>query len=158
MLESDNNRVLGIYAMGIATGMATFETVAPVWHDWDNRHLSHSRFVFIQGEKVVGWIALSPASTRLAYKGVAEVSVYIDNEYKSKGVGTALMERVIKSSEEHGIWTLFSSVFSENKATMNLHQKCGFRVVGIRKKIARLNGVWHDTVLLERRSEITGID
>jgi phosphinothricin acetyltransferase len=151
MRSSDATRVLDIYRMGIDTGNATFETRLPDWETWDNRHLLHSRFVYDDGI-VQGWVALSSVSTREVYRGVAELSIYVDERARHRGIGSALMHQVIRSSEEHGIWTLFSSVFPENEATLKLHLNHGFRLIGQREKIAKLNGEWRDTLLLERRS------
>lgn len=157
MLAQDGLRVLEIYKMGLDTRNATFETTIPTWNEWDIKHLMHSRFVYIENEMILGWVALSPTSTRLVYNGVAEVSIYIDTKSLGKGIGSRLMAEVIKSSEEHGIWTLFSSVFPENKATLKLHEKFGFRIIGTREKISKLDGKWRDTILLERRSSKVGI-
>ncbi len=158
MIDRDAERVLEIYALGLETRNATFETQVPAWADWDAKHHAHSRFVFVEDEKVLGWIVLAPTSARQVYAGVAEVSVYVDTRAHGQGIGSALMEKVIASSEAHGIWTLYSSVFAENIATVKLHEKFGFRVIGRREKIAKLDGVWRDTVLLERRSKVVGVD
>lgn len=147
-----STRVLEIYKQGMDTRNATFETAVPSWMDWDHKHLTHSRFVYTDNEKVLGWAALSAVSARPAYKGVAEISIYIDTDFRAKGIGSQLMEAAIQSSEEHGIWTLNSSVFPENLATLKLHEKFGFRIIGIKEKVARLDGKWRNTVLLERRS------
>jgi len=152
MLQSDSERVLEIYRMGLETRNATFETNVPSWQEWDSKHLSHSRFVSEEKEIVRGWVALTPFSGREVYRGVAEVSIYIADGFRGKNIGTDLLEKVISSSEENGIWTLVSSVFPENEATLNLHAKFGFRVIGKREKIAKLDGRWRDTILLERRS------
>ena len=156
MNTDDSNRILEIYKMGLETGNATFETIVPSWDDWDSMHNKHSRFVYIENEKILGWIALSPVSTRKAYEGVAEVSVYVDTCTLGKGIGTRLMEEVIQSSELNGIWTLYSSVFPENTATIKLHEKFGFRIIGRRERIAQLGSRWRDTILFERRSRQTG--
>lgn len=157
MHPNDSTRILEIYKMGLTTRNATFETSVPSWTDWDRNHLKHSRFVYVQNDKIVGWIALSPVSARKVYKGVAEVSVYVDTNNLGKGIGTMLMEKVIASSEKHGIWTLHSSVFPENDTTLKLHEKFCFRTIGIREKIAQLDSKWRDTIILERRSKKTGI-
>jgi phosphinothricin acetyltransferase len=157
MNEHDSLRVLEIYKMGLDTKNATFETEVPSWSDWDLKHHKHSRFVYVDNNIILGWVALTPVSSRKVYEGVAEVSVYIDTNYLRKGIGSGLMEKVILSSEEQGIWTLYSSVFSENSATIELHKKYGFRVVGTREKIAQLDTKWHDTTILERRSKKVGI-
>lgn len=142
--------------MGLATGKATFETEVPSWEHWRSKHLSHSQFVYTQNEEVLGWIALSAVSTRKVYEGVAEVSIYVDPKHAGIGIGNSLMNQLIKSSEAHGIWTLQSSVFPENEATIRLHLKNGFRKIGKREKIARLHGQWKDTIILERRSSLVG--
>ena len=153
MTEADSFRVLEIYRMGIDTRNATFETEVPSWNKWNNNHLHHSRFVYVDQKKVLGWVALSSVSKRSAYQGVAEISIYIDLDYIARGIGSKLMEKLISSSEESGIWTINSSVFPENIATLRLHEKYGFRIVGIKEKVAKLDGKWRNTVLLERRSK-----
>jgi phosphinothricin acetyltransferase len=130
--------------------------MSPTWKEWDLTHHSHSRSVFVEDGKVVGWVAIAPVSTRKVYDGVAEVSVYIDSGYSGKGIGAMLMKKVVESSESQGIWTLYSSIFLENTASIKIHLACGFRQIGIREKIACLNGVWRDTVIMERRSKIVG--
>jgi len=157
MTYQDSSRVLEIYKMGLDTRNATFETDVPSWTDWDIKHFKHSRFVYVENEEMLGWIALSPVSTRKAYEGVAEVSVYIDTNTLGKGIGSKLMDKAIISSEEHLIWTLYSSIFPENTATLKLHEKFGFRIIGTRENIAKLDGKWRDTILLERRSKVIGI-
>ena len=155
--ESDHSRILEIYQMGIDTKNATFETQAPSWSDWDAKHHTHSRFVYEENNKVLGWAALTPVSARKVYEGIAEVSIYIDTEFLGKGIGSKLMEKAIHSSEDHGIWCIYSSVFPENTATVKLHEKNGFRVIGTRERIARLDNKWRDTLILERRSQKVGI-
>ncbi len=157
MQSGDCTRVLEIYKLGLATRNATFETEVPTWAQWDARHHKHSRFVYIAGDEVLGWVALSAVSARKAYSGVAEVSIYIDPACTGQGIGSQLMRKVIESSEEQGIWTLFSSIFPENTATLRLHEKFDFRIIGRRERIAQLDGKWRDTVLLERRSKSLGI-
>lgn len=153
MTARDSIRVLEIYKMGIDTRTATFESEVPSWKDWDNKHLANSRFVYIENDMILGWAALSAVSARPAYKGVAEISIYIDADFRAKGIGSKLMKKVIDSSEEHGIWTINSSVFPENIATLKLHEKFGFRIIGTKEKVARLDGKWRNTILLERRSK-----
>jgi phosphinothricin acetyltransferase len=157
MKKSDGPSVLEIYAYGLSTRMATFETKLPTWAQLDQKWHKHSRFVHEQNGRVAGWVALIPVSIRDVYRGVAEVSVYVAEETQGKGIGTQLMQRVVQSSEQNGIWTLYASMFPENSATVTLHQKCGFRKVGIRKKIACLEGVWRDTLIMERRSKTVGV-
>ena len=147
-----------IYADGIATGQATFETGTPTWERWDQAHLLAPRLVAISKERVVGWAALSPVSARSVYAGVAEVSVYVSSECRGQGIGCALLETLVSESEKHAIWTLQASIFPENVASISLHKSCGFREVGTRARIGKLNGVWRDTILLERRSKLVGSD
>ncbi|MEO1436120.1 MAG: N-acetyltransferase family protein [Bacteroidota bacterium] len=141
-----------IYLSGIATGMATFETQSPGWERWDENHMDTNRWVALVEDQVAGWIALSPTSDRCVYGGVAEVSVYVNPDFKRRGVGKALLKKVIESSETEGIWTLHAAMFPQNEGSIGLHQAMGFRKIGIREKIAKLNGEWHDNLLMERRS------
>ena len=157
MVSIDAERVLEIYKMGIDTKMATFETAVPLWNEFDKNHHKHSRFVIEIKNKISGWVALSPVSKRDVYRGVAEISIYIHNKHRGEGLGSVLMERTIKSSEENGIWTLFSSVFPENLPSVRLHRKFGFRVIGTRDKIGQIDGIWRDTIILERRSRKVGL-
>ena len=146
--------VRSIYLEGIATGQATFEQDAPEWERWDANHHAHSRLVAIDDGGVSGWAALSPVSARHVYRGVAEVTIYIAERARGRGVGRALMSALIESSEAAGVWTLQSSIFPENEASIRLHRSAGFRVVGERKRIGYLAGAWRTTVLMERRSEV----
>ena len=141
-----------IFEEGIETRRATFETEAPSWEDWDGAHLS-LRLVAEEDGDILGWAALTPYSDRGCYRGVAESSVYVAKRARGRGVGTALMERLVRDSEEAGFWTLQAGVFPENEESLALHERCGFRVVGVRERIGRLDGEWKDVVLLERRSE-----
>jgi phosphinothricin acetyltransferase len=154
MQVADQDVVLAIYQQGIETGMATFETAVPTWETWDAGHLSNNRFVARRAEQLIGWAALSPVSSRCVYEGVAEVSVYIAAAARGQGIGKSLLQKLVAASEQDGIWTLQASLFPENGASLALHQSCGFRVVGRRERIARLRGVWRDTLFLERRSPI----
>ncbi len=154
----DYPAVKKIYLEGIATGQATFQIEAPEWEAWNSSHLEHSRFVAVEHGTVAGWVALSLVSSRCVYAGVAEISVYIGENYRGKGIGNALMKAVIQSSETNGIWTLHAGVFPENEASMRLHQQNGFRLVGIRERIGKMGDVWRDTALLERRSTVIGIN
>jgi L-amino acid N-acyltransferase YncA len=157
MNDRDAERVLAIYKMGIDTGHATFEKIVPDWKEWDARHLKHSRFVYEKEGRVLGWTALSPVSTREVYRGVAELSIYVDSGFLGKGIGSLLMDQLLISSEQHGIWTLFSSLFPENTHTLQLHEKFGFRIIGVRERIGLMDGRWRDTLILERRSRKVGI-
>jgi L-amino acid N-acyltransferase YncA len=151
MTPEDWPAVETIYAEGIATRQATFETSTPTWAEFDAGRLRAHRFVAVEGERVVGWVAISPTSSRDCYSGVAEHSVYVDSEARGEGVGTALMEALLESTDRGGIWTLQTSIFPENEASLALHERVGFRVVGRRERIARLDDDWRDTLLLERR-------
>jgi L-amino acid N-acyltransferase YncA len=143
-----------IFAEGIATGNATFETKVPSWEDWDAAHLPEHRLVAEREGDVVGWIALVPVSPRACYAGVAEVSAYVGEEARGEGVGAELLAALVESSERAGIWTLQTGVFPENETSLGLLRRFGFRVVGTQKRIGRLHEVWRDVVLLERRSEV----
>jgi len=143
-----------IYADGIATGNATFETEVPSWEAWDAAHLPEHRFVARRDGRVLGWIALAPTSPRACYAGVAEVSAYVAAEARGGGLGKELLAAVISSSERGGIWTLQTGVFPENEASLGLLERFGFRIVGTHERIGRLHGVWRDVVLVERRSEV----
>ena len=152
-------RVRAIYLEGVATGQATFETEAPGWERWDSSHLPFARLVALaDGGLVAGWAALGPVSTRKVYEGVAEVSVYVGEGFRGRGLGRALLEALVRESEAGGVWTLQASVFPENAASVALHLVCGFREVGRRERVGRLRGVWRDTILLERRSRVVGAD
>lgn len=147
-----------IYEQGIATGNATFETKAPRWEDWDKAHLAKARLVATDdARQVVGWAALSPVSGRCVYAGVAEVSVYIHREARGSGIGKKLLEALIRESEKENIWTLQAGIFPENAASLKIHEQCGFRKVGYRERIGKMNNIWRDTVLLERRSPTVGV-
>ena len=146
-----------IYEAGLATGNASFQTSAPTWEEWDSAHLKHSRLVALDGDTITGWAALTPVSSRCVYAGVAEVSVYIDPSSRGQGVGKALLQALISESETNGLWTLQAGIFPENTASLQLHEKCGFRVIGIREKIGQMHGIWRDTVQLERRSKTVAI-
>lgn len=156
MRPDDWEQVRAIYLEGIATGHATFETTAPNWETWDIGHLTDCRLVARDGATLLGWAALSPVSRRLVYEGVAEVSVYIAATARGKGVCGKLLASLIADSEEHGFWTLQASIFPENLASVALHLKHGFRELGRRERIAKLHGIWRDTVVLERRSSVVG--
>lgn len=155
--SSDWEQVKSIYIEGIKTGIATFQSEfdLPSWEKWNNDHISSCRLAACQNNEILGWAALSPTSSRLVYSGVVEVSIYIKKEYKNQGIGTELLNNLIKVSENNGFWTLQSGIIKENTASIELHEKCGFRVIGIREKVGKMNnGIWHDVVLMERRSKV----
>ena len=159
MKDSYWEEVSKIYLEGINTGIATFQTSVPTFKDWNNGHIKYCRLVAKSNEKVLGFAVLSSTSSRCVYRGVAEVSIYIGENYRGLGIGKALLTDLIKLSEKNDIWTLQSGIISGNISSIELHKKCGFREIGLREKIAKMdNGVWHDTVLMERRSKLVGID
>lgn len=144
-----------IYRQGILGGNATFEEEVPDREAWDRAHCTSPRLVARSGEKIVGWAALSPVSSRASYRGVAEVSVYVDSGMAGRGVGRALLRELVSASENAGFWTLQASIFPENAASLRIHDQCGFRVVGRRERIGVQRGRWRDVLLLERRSSLT---
>jgi phosphinothricin acetyltransferase len=152
MRASDWPAVERIYADGIATSDATFETEPPSWEAFDATRLHGHRLVAVEGEAIVGWAALAPTSPRACYAGVVEHSVYVAEEARGRGIGRLLLEALAAGADEAGLWTIQTSIFPENAASLALHERVGFRVVGRRERIAQLNGVWRDTLLLERRS------
>jgi len=156
MTAEDWEAVRAIYLEGIATGNATFETAAPDWEKWDAGHLQDCRFVARVQDEIVGWAALSPVSARKVYAGVTEVSVYVAERARGKKVGSRLLAELVKASEREGIWTLNAGIFPENTASIELHQRHGFRVVGTRERIGCMNGRWRDVTLMERRSQVVG--
>lgn len=159
MKKSDWDEVSQIYLEGINTGIATFQNSIPNFNDWNNSHIKSCRLVAKSKGKVLGFAALSPTSSRPVYSGVAEVSIYIGENYRGLGIGHALMTDIIKLSEENNFWTLQSGIIKENLASIELHKKCGFREIGFREKVAKMdNGRWHDTVLMERRSKVVGVN
>ena len=157
MTAGDWEQVSSIYLEGIRSGHSTFETNVPTWEQWDVGHLQIARLVMRDGDAVLGWAALSPTSKRHVYRGVAESTVYVAESQRGKGIGRALLAALIKQSEENGIWTLQASIFPENTASLELHRRCGFREIGRRERVAEHDGVWRDTVLLERRSRTVGV-
>ncbi len=157
MMPLDWDAVREIYLQGIATGKATFETSVPDYKEWDERHLSTCRLIARWNDKILGWAALSRVSSRCAYQGVAEVSIYIAEEVRGRGIGRKLLRTLVEASEQDGIWTLQAGIFAENAVSIRLHQQAGFRIVGARERIGRLDGRWRDTVLMERRSAVVGV-
>ncbi len=151
----DIEDVLEIYRQGIEEGRATFETKLPSVEEWDARHLSFGRLKAVDGDgRMLGFIALSPTSSRCCYRGVVDESIYIDQKARRQGIGMQLVKAVIDASEKNGIWTLQTGIFEVNEASLALHEKCGFRTIGYRERVAQdINGVWRNVVLMERRSE-----
>ena len=156
MTEQHWLAVSEIFAQGIATTNATLETSVPTWPEWDARHLPACRLVGLRGGEVLGWAALSAVSSRQVYRGVAEVSVYIAERARGQGMGAALLDKLIEESERNGIWTLQAGILVENVASIRLHEKAGFRIVGWRERIGSMHGIWRDTILMERRSKVAG--
>ena len=151
------SQMANIYLEGIATGMATFQTEAPDWDEWDNNHLSNCRRAVFADEQMAGWAALSPVSGRCAYAGVAEVSIYMAAKYRGKGIGKLLLLDLTKQSEQAGFWTLQSGIFPNNIPSIRLHEQCGFRQIGYREKIGKKDGIWHDNIIMEKRSRLIGV-
>jgi phosphinothricin acetyltransferase len=157
MTEQHWSAVRDIYSEGIRTSDATFEQSAPEWEKWDTGHLLTCRLVAFSGSDVVGWAALSPVSGRCVYAGVAEVSVYVAERARGQKLGSRLLAALVEASEQQGIWTLQAGVFPENIPSIEIHKRCGFRIVGTREKLGSMNGRWRDVVLMERRSAVAGV-
>jgi len=154
LAPADWDAVRAIYLEGIATHNATFETSAPEWDAWDRGHLPACRLAAREDGALLGWAALSPVSGRCVYAGVAEVSIYVAERARGQGVGRALLAALVAASEAHGLWTLQAGIFPENTASIALHRRAGFRIVGTRERLGRMHGRWRDVVLLERRSAL----
>ena len=153
MAKEDWESVSRIYQDGMDTNIATFQATSPTWEEFDTAHTHNCRYVILHERAVIGWVALTPVSKRPVYAGVAEVSIYIDDAYKGKGIGHTLLTYLVEHSEKEGYWTLQSGIFCENLVSVKLHEKCGFRLVGRRERIGKDQfGVWHDLFLMERRS------
>lgn len=154
MILEDGARVLEIFRQGIEGGNATFDKEVPSWEVWDTKFFKVCRLVLEDENKVVqGWAAIQPISARECFKGVAEVSIYLDNSIQGKSFGSILLQKLISETEEHGFWTLQSGIFPENVASIKVHEKFGFRTIGKRERIAEMNGVWRDVIMMERRSD-----
>lgn len=151
--EKDWTSVSEIYAQGIATGIATFETKVPSYDVWNEKFIKTCRLVAVDANQVVGFAMLSQVSKREVYIGVAEVTIYIEESQRGKGIGKQLLDALVIESENEGFWTLQAGIFSLNEASIELHKKCGFRIVGLREKIGKRNSIWHDNVLMERRNK-----
>nr|WP_298995221.1 GNAT family N-acetyltransferase [uncultured Allomuricauda sp.] len=158
MHASDWNQVARIYSEGIKTGFATFEQRVPPYKSWDEAHVDSCRIVAEDDGRVLGWAALSPVSSRCVYGGVGEVSVYISENSRGKGIGKALLKQLVTESEEAGFWTIQSGIFPENKHSITLHEKVGFRFIGKRERVGKIHGIWKDNLLFEKRSSKVGID
>ncbi|RAU82196.1 GNAT family N-acetyltransferase [Pontibacter arcticus] len=157
LLPEHYGQVKAVYELGMATNLATLETHAPDWETWDAKFLPSCRLVALQEDVVVGWAALTAVSGRCVYRGVAEDTVYIHPKYSGQGIGHKLLNELVACSEEEGFWTLQAGIFKENEASIKLHEKCGFRIVGLRERIGQLHGAWRDIYLMERRSLKTGL-
>jgi L-amino acid N-acyltransferase YncA len=156
MTADDWAAVRRIYEEGIATGHATFQTSAPSWEEWNADHLSACRLVAEDDGRIVGWAALTKVSGRCVYAGVAEISVYVSSSARGRGVGRELLAELVRESEQNGLWTLQAGIFPENAASVAIHERCGFRIVGRRQRLGKMNGAWRDVLLLERRSATVG--
>ncbi|WP_296381455.1 GNAT family N-acetyltransferase [Winogradskyella sp.] len=155
--ETDWEQVSSIYQEGLDTGNATFETNLPDWDSWNSGHIKECRLIAEIDNEIVGWAALSPISSRCVYGGVAEVSVYVSSKFSGQKIGTKLLEQLIVESENNGIWTLQAGIFPENKGSIIIHKRLGFRKVGYREKIGKMNGIWRNTFLFEKRSQSLGV-
>ena len=154
MTVNDWERVAEIYLQGIEKGTVTFNTECPSFKEWDSGHIKNCRFVYVEGEKVVGWVAISPSSSRCVYKGCVEMSIYIDYDYQGRGIGKKLIEKLLCEAKKQGYWSIYSAVISINEASVALHKKCGFREIGYRERIAKDRfGNWQNTTLFELRLE-----
>ena len=158
-IETDDWEIVAeIYKQGIETNNATFQQVIPTWDEWNKGHLRNCRIIALVDQKIVGWAALTPISGRCVYAGVAEVSVYVANNFRGQSIGKMLLNKLIIESEKGNFWTLQAGIFPENIPSLTIHEKLGFRKVGYRENIGKLNGKWRDTVLMERRSKNIGLD
>lgn len=158
MQPNDWTMVSLIYKEGITTGNATFEKEIPTYENWDKAHIKECRLIACEGDTITGWAALSSVSSRCVYGGVGEVSVYVSNDHRGKGIGKHLLLSLIDASEKAGYWTIQSGIFPENKASTKIHEQCGFRLIGRRERIGKLDGAWKDNLIFERRSTSVGID
>ena len=155
--KTNYTQVARVYQEGIATGLATFETNVPTWESWNLAHIENCRIAVILKNEIVAWGALSPVSKRDVYKGVAEVSVYVSEKSRGKGLGEVVLNNLINESEHVGIWTLQAGIMRDNIPSIKLHEKCGFRTIGFREKIGSLYGEWKDNIIMERRSKKVGV-
>lgn len=159
MKENDYESVINIFIQAVKSKVVTFHTEAPSYEDWDKCHIKECRYVAVdKNDTVLGWIALSPTSNRYVYRGVLDISIYIDYAHRGKHIGTQLLSKVIDESENLGIWTLQSGIFEINEASIALHKKCGFRILGVRERVGQdIDGNWQNTVIMERRSKVCGL-
>lgn len=159
MNENDYESVKNIFIQGIKSKVVTFHTDAPTYEDWDKGHMKECRYVAVdKKDSVIGWIALSPTSSRYVYRGVLDISIYIDSAHRGKHIGSELLNKVILESEKLGIWTLQSGIFEINEASIALHKKCGFRTIGVRERVGQdMDGNWQNTIIMERRSKVCGV-
>lgn len=152
MIPEDRESVLEIYKQGIFSGKATFTREVPTYEEWDENHIKNCRYVALIDDKAVGFVVLAPSSSKPHYRGVAEVSVYVNENYHNQGIGTALLKKIIEEAPESGFWSLYSVILSVNETSIRLHEKCGFRVIGYKERIAKDRfDIWRDTVLMEYR-------
>ncbi len=159
MTKDDWSDIKRIYQQGLDSGVSTFQTAVPSYDEWDDKHVPSCRLVARINKQVVGWAALTKVSHRCVYEGVAEVSIYMDSAFHGQGIGSKLLTQLINASEDNGFWTLQSTILTENVASIELHTKCGFNIIGIRSKIGKgKDGFWKDVVIAEKRSNSVGID
>lgn len=155
MRKSDWNEMMKIYSQSLEKGTVTFRTECPTFDEWDSEHIKECRYVYETDGKIVGYTMIAPTSRRDSYRGVVELSIFVDEAYLHKGIGTILMKKLMTESEKRGYWMLYSAIFSNNIASVELHKKCGFRVIGIREDIARDRfGEWQSTTIMEWRNKI----
>lgn len=157
-ISTDISRILDIYQLGLDTGIASFETQAPDAEKWDTKFMKTGRLVLEDEGLVQGWTALTKVSSRYVYRGVAELTIYLHPDAQGRGWALELLKELIRLSEEAGIWTLHAAIFPQNKASIALHEKAGFRPIGIREKVAYREGKWHDNLLMEKRSKTVGLE
>ena len=153
LLKKHYPAVFNIYKEGLDTGIASFETEVPDWEIWNKKFLPRGRFIVEVNGEIAAWCALSPTSTREVYKGVVEDTIYVDSRFQGQGIGKKLLNHLINTSETLGCWTMQAAIFPQNIASIRLHEDCGFRIMGIREKVAQRNGMWYDNILMERRSK-----
>ena len=158
LIPDDFPTVLAIYQLGLDTGVASFESHAPQAEKWDSKFMKTGRLALEVDGIVQGWTALTKVSERAVYRGVAELTIYLHPNAQGKGWGFQLMQELIRVSEAAGIWTLTAAIFPQNSASIALHEKAGFRKIGIREKVAYRDGIWHDNLLMEKRSKTVGLD
>lgn len=155
MKESDWDEMMEIYEQSLKKGDVTFRTECPSYEEWDKSHIKECRLVYEKDGRIIGYTMIAPTSSRDSYRGVVEVSIFVDEKHCKKGIGTQLLSKLMELAREEGYWTLYSAIFSVNEGSIKLHEKCGFRVIGTREKIAKDKfGNWQSTTIMEWRNDI----